>query len=124
MTDTPPPPLITTTPPLPPSPAAADVETRDGERMRERERLVEVGRGLLGDVKALESRASHYNALATQVQAEETACLKELKEKRRAVEEYLRLVRGFAGGKEVDEVASGIRRRMERVEVALPRPAK
>ncbi|KAJ3328884.1 hypothetical protein HDU76_009112 [Blyttiomyces sp. JEL0837] len=48
------------------------------------------GDELLAELKTLEAKASAYNTLAAQVFAEETACLKQLKEQRAKIREYLK----------------------------------
>ncbi|KAJ3104776.1 hypothetical protein HDU97_008844 [Phlyctochytrium planicorne] len=52
--------------------------------------LLAQGTTLIAELKQLEAKAANYNALAVQVFAEETACLKELKEKRKAVQAFLK----------------------------------
>ncbi|KAI8843707.1 TMPIT-like protein-domain-containing protein [Chytridium lagenaria] len=123
-TPTPPPPII----------------TLNGGLEDERNELLVQGVKLMAELKELETRAANYNALAIQVFSEETACIKDLKEKRKAVQSFLKSLKALpvngdvavaqsptsssSKGMSFSTMVETIKRRLDRVEYQLPKPAK
>ncbi|KAJ3115396.1 hypothetical protein HDU96_000701 [Phlyctochytrium bullatum] len=76
-----------------PVPSEQQVRAEEEAKVAKEAEILAQGAALLAELKQLETRAANYNALAIQVFAEETACLKELKEKKRAVQAFLKSVK-------------------------------